>query len=282
MSNKIRRMEVFFLDDSSQKGMRDGMGTVVAAGGVLIEEQALRPLSIEIDAIAQEFGLPKDEELKWSPRKGTWLHGNLHGDSRNECFRQVLAAAAKYDVRAIVVCWDTGRTTLKGADAFARCVKYLFERMTVNITKRNAHAIVVADRPGGGKDQDDQFLSDFLTHFQNGTDYVDPDRILMNVLTTPSHLVRHLQLADLVTGITTAMVCGSTKYASKLFPEVQKILIRNNADGIAATGLKIVPDALVNLYHLVLGEEVLYKSGGAMGYRIPAPESPYFENSVMG
>ncbi len=152
--------------------------------------------------------------------------------------------------------------------------------MTVTINNRNAHAVAVADRPGGGKEQDDQFLSDFLTHFQNGTDYVDPDRILMNVLTTPSHLVRHLQLADLVTGITTAMVCGSTKYASKLFPEVKKILIRNKAQGIAATGLKLVPDELVNLYHLVLGEEVLYRGGGAMGYCIPAPKLPYFESQI--
>lgn len=268
-------MEVFFLDDSAQKGAREGMGTVVAAGGVLIDERALRPLSIKIDAIAESFGVPPQEELKWSPKKGSWLHGNLHGDARTECYRQVLAAAAESDARAIVVCWDTNRTSLKGADAFAKCVKYVFERMTVHLTKRNAHAIVVADRPGGGKDQEEQFLTDFLEHFQNGTDYVDPDRILMNVLTTPSHLVRHLQLADLVTGITTAMVSGQTKYASDLFPAVQKLLIRNHADGIAATGLKLMPNELVNVYHWVLGESLLHKGGGAISYRLPDRGFPY-------
>lgn len=273
-------MEVFFLDDSSQKGAREGMGTVVAAGGVLVGEEALRPLSVKIDAIAEAFGIPADEELKWSPKKGSWLHGNLHGEARNACFQQVLEAAVAHDARAIVVCWDTGQTSLKGADAFARCVKYLFERMTVHVTKRDAQAIVVADRPGGGKEQEEQFLTDFLEHFHHGTDYVDPERILMNVLTTPSHLVRHLQLADLVTGITTAMVCGQTKYAAELFPAVQKLLIRNHADGITATGLKLVPDELVNVYHWVLGEKLLHKGGGATSYRIPDKGFPYFEDAM--
>lgn len=49
----------------------------------------------------------------------------------------------------------------------------------------------------------------YLNRMTIGTDYVKRDRVLLNILTTPSHLVRGLQLADLVTGITTAAVAGN-------------------------------------------------------------------------
>ena len=145
----------------------------------------------------------------------------------------------------------------------------------MHLTKRDSHAIIVADRPGGGKDQEEQFLSDFLVHVQKGTEYVVPDRVLLNVLTTPSHMARHLQLADLVTGITTAMVCGGYKFAPSLFDLVRPLLILNHMDGIAATGLKVFPNDLINLYHWVLKEDFLHKGGGAISYRLPTPKLPY-------
>lgn len=273
-------MDIFFADDSTQKAAREGMGPVVAVGGVFVTELALRPLSSAIDLIATEYGVPPGEELKWSPKKGTWIHEKLHGDARQECYAKVLKAAAEHEVRGIVICWDTGRTTLKGADAFAKCIGYLFERMTVHLTKRDASAIMIADRPGGGKDQEDEFLSDFLAHVQNGTQYVVPDRILLNVLTTPSHLVRHLQLADLVTGITTAMVCGQEKYAGSLFDLVRPLLITNKMKCAGATGLKVFPDSLINLYHWVLKEDFLHKGGGAMSYKLPQADLLYAKDAV--
>jgi hypothetical protein len=268
-------MDIFFADDSTQKSVREDMGTVVALGGVFVEETALRSLSSSIDEIAKSFGIPHGEELKWSPRKGTWIHANLHGEQRTECYSQVLRAAAAHNTRGIVICWDTGRTTLKGEKAFNKCVDYLFERMSVHLEKRNTSAIVVADRPGGGKDQEEQFLSDFVSRIQDGTEYVVPDRILLNVLTTPSHLIRHLQLADLVTGITTAMVCGQHKFAAPLFDDVKRILIQNQFCTIGGTGLKLFPDQLINLYHHVLSEKTFWRVGKGAGIALPYPKFPY-------
>jgi len=268
-------MDIFFADDSTQKSAREGMGTVVAIGGVFVEESALRPLSTRIDEIAKEFGIPKEDELKWSPRKGTWIHSNLHADARTACYLKVLQAALEHNVRAIVICWDTGQTTLKGEKAFSKCVDYLFERIAVHLEKRDTTAILVADRPGGGKDQEEQFLSDFVTRVQNGTEHVVPDRILMNVLTTPSNLVRHLQLADLVTGITTAMVCGQYKYASPLFDSVRSILIQNHLGTIGGSGLKLFPDQLLNIYHHILKEKTFWRVGAGMGVILPYPKFPY-------
>lgn len=268
-------MEIFFADDSTQKGVRKGMGTVVALGGVFVDEGRLRPLTARLDAIAEEAGIPDGEEIKWSPRKGTWIYEKLHGDARTDCYRRVLEAAAEHEARAIVICWDTGRTTLKGSRAFDKCVDYLFERMTVHLEKRNANAILVADRPGGGKDQEEQFLADFVQRVQSGTVHVSPDRILLNVLTTTSSLVRHLQLADLVTGITTAMVCGLDKFAAPLFPTVQSLLIRNHLGGVSGTGLKLFPNELLNLYLHVLGEDTFWRVGKGAGVGLPYAKLPY-------
>jgi hypothetical protein len=179
-----------------------------------------------------------------------------------------------------VICWDTGRTTLKEQDAFDRCVGFLFERITVYLTKHGTSAIVVADRPGGGRDQETAFLHNFLERVQTGTEYVVPDRVLMNVLTTSSHLVRQLQLADLITGIATAMVCGRFDYAAPLFPAVNRLLIKNNMGGCAGTGLKLFPSELVNLYHWILKERVLYRGGGATGYHLPQVAHVYAKDEM--
>ena len=262
-------MDVFFADDSTQKGAREGMGQVIGLGGVFVSDAALRPLAAAIDGIARRFGIPDGEELKWSPRKGTWIYENLHDDRRRHCYAQVLQAAANLNVRAVVICWDTGQTWLKGKEAFRRCVTFLFERIAMHLTAENSTAILIADRPGGGKQQEDEFLGDFLRHVEQGTQYVVPHRVLLNVLTTPSHLMRHLQVADLVTGIATSMVCGSYAFAQPLFPHVRSLLIKNNMNHVGGTGLKIFPRQLINLYHWVLEEDFYFTGGGARAYPLP-------------
>jgi hypothetical protein len=270
-------MEVFFADDSTQKGARKGMGNVIGLGGILVGEGSLRALSDAVDGVANEFGIPRGEELKWSPRKGSWIYENLHDGDRRECYARVLQAASAHGVCAIVMCWDTGRTWLQGKDAFKRCVKYLFERMTMHLEEKNSHAILIADRPGGGKGQEEEFLQDFVAHVQDGTEYVDADRVLLNVLTTPSHLLRHLQVADLVTGITTSMFCGSYDYAAALFPHVQPMLIKHRTTGaVGGTGVKIFPRELINLYRWVLKEKSYHMGGGARSYPLPDRSCPYF------
>jgi Protein of unknown function (DUF3800) len=279
-------VEIFFADDSIQKVCkRERMGPLVGVGGVLVEEAEIRPLADAIDNIAAAFGIPKEEEIKWSPNRGSWIRGNLL-DNRTECYRQVLEAAYAHRAKAIVICNDTARTRDSAGEAFKRCLDYLFERLSMNLEDRERHALIVADRPGGGKIQEDEFLAYFLSRVEEGTQYVLPNRLLLNVLTTPSHMVRHLQIADLVTGITTAMVAGLETYAGPLFPFVKNLFIANRPGGIAGTGLKIAPDSprgnsLVNLYHWVLQEHLLHKGGGARAYPLPDPGFPFATNGLL-
>lgn len=115
-----------------------------------------------------------------------------------------------------------------------------------------------------------------------GTAFVPPDRIQLNILTTTSHLVRHLQLADLVTGITTAAVAGNP-FGLGLIGKVTPLFITNSLGTVGGTGLKLFPDELVNLYHHVIGEDVYAKASAMAGYGLPlerwskkGAELPYY------
>ena len=275
-------MELFFADDSTQKGVRPGMGKLVGFGGALFPDSAVRPFATEVNQVAKDFGIPPDEEIKWSPKRGSWIYDNLKGDDRTDCYRRILQSASGHGARTLVIVWDTGRTTLQGDKALEKCIDFAFERLSVNLSKRNEEALIVADRPGGGRKQEEGMLSKFLERVLLGTEYSVPDWCALNILTTPSKLLRQLQLADVITGITTAMVAGQYKYAYPLFPEVKSMLIMNYYGTIGGTGLKLFPDDLTNLYRWVLEEDTFWKVGQNSGFGLPASRYPYMEDGASG
>jgi hypothetical protein len=267
-------MHLFFADDSTQKGAREGMGKLVAFGGLLFPADRIREHTAAINAICKEEGLPDGTELKWSPARENWMWDNCKEGARERLYKRVLEATAAAGARGVVTVWDTGRTSLEGAAAFDKAVEYTFERVTIRLTQLNSHAVFIADRPGGGKDEDSEFLEHFVQRAESGTEYVGGDRLLLNCLTTPSHLVRQLQVADLVVGVTTAMVAGKYTYAKPLFAKIKPMLFENAMNGIiGGTGLKLVPDALTNLHLHVLGEDAYYR--GFSGVSLPWSNFPY-------
>jgi hypothetical protein len=247
-------MEFFFADDSVQRAKRLTMGRLVSLGGVFINEDAINPLGLAVDQIAAEFGIPPETEIKWSPGKDNWIYSNLLGKKREECYTRLVKAAGNFGAKALVVTWAQGRSSLKGDAAFQKCLHYAFERITIYLSKTNTNGIVVADRPGGGRSEEDKLLVSFLNRARFGTEFVLPERVLLNVLTAPSHMIRHLQIADLIVGVTTAMVGGLYDYAPPIFAEIKPMLVRNSFDLVGGTGLKICPDHLENLYYWVLKE----------------------------
>lgn len=180
----------------------------------------------------------------------------------------------------MVVAWDEGRTTLKGEKAFKKVIDFAFERIAMHLAKNEKLGVIVADRPGGGHKEDDQFLAEFLDRVNEGTEYVVPEHVPINILTTPSHLQRHLQVADLVTAITCAMVAGQTTYAKPYFPIIKGMLISNHHGYIGGTGLKVFPDELINLYHWVLEETHFVKVAMNAGFPIPRKGRPYAEEKA--
>ncbi len=271
-------MNFFFADDSAQKGCRSSMGKIVAFGGVLIAADQLRPLATKIDEIVAGFGVPNGEEIKWSPRKGSWIHSNLQGENRVSCYKEILNAAATSGCKAVVAVCDYEMRKLKPEWGFERCVNYALERVSTHLSNASQQAVIIADRPSGGHKEADQFLANFVENLSSSHNHMLAETFSLNMLTAQSHLSRHLQVADLVVAITTAMVAGQTKWAAEYFEIVKGMLLRNVMDYIGGTGLKIYPDKLLNLYHWVLGEHAFVKVANGLGSRLPDKSLLYFES----
>lgn len=269
-------MDIFFADDSVQKGHRSGMNQLVAMGGLCLREDAIRPLKDAVDALCDQAGVPSGTELKWSPGRNNWLRDNLQADERSRLFSGAVRAAGDLGGRVVVVVWDTGRPTLKNAAALRKVLDYLLERVTIHLGFQSRLGLVICDRPGGGHRTEDRLLADVLTTIEGGTEYVKSTQLVLNMVATPSHLSRQLQVADLVTGSTTAMVAGETRFASPIFAEVRKLMLKNSLGYIGGTSLKLFPDNLTNLYHYVLGEDVYVRPLARSGIPLPWKHLPYY------
>lgn len=271
-------MHFFFADDSAYKSSRQGMGKIVAFGGILVPAEGLRELSRRIDEVASHFGIPPGEEIKWSPRKGSWIYENLKDDARVSCYSSVLTAALEMGCKAVVVACDYEMRKLKPEWGFERCVTYALERVSTHVTNLKSEAVIIADRPSGGHKEADQFLGAFIEQLESNHNHMLESSFALNMLTAQSHMVRHLQLADLVVAITTAMVSGQVNWAQQYFDVIKPMFLTNSLGFIGGTGLKVYPDRLINLYHWVLGESYFSKAGAKMGWPLPNPKWAYATN----
>lgn len=269
-------MRIFFSDDSSRTGARDGMGRLEAFGGIHVADEVLGPLEERIMEARAAAELPPDAELKWSPSPGNPLR-DMDEETRRDLYCSVLNAVAEVDGTAIVAVVDTGRTSIEGDEALNWAVKFVFERFNTDLAKREEWGIVIPDQPGGGLEQEYEFLENFMSMVQEGTDYSPGDRILLNALPTPSRFVHHLQVADVVTSVTSAMVAGQYRYAAPVFEWVRPVMLRNAVGYIGGTGLKLFPRELVNLYHWLLGEDAFTKARSGLGNPLPDDQFPYGE-----
>ena len=269
-------MRVIFLDDSVRTGRREGMGKVVAIGGIIVDEDQLRPLSEAVDAIATRYKVPSGCELKWFPPRDNWIRNNLVDKPRHDCYAEILDAAHTHGAKALVVAIDTGRASQKGSAALLKAFEYAIERVQMRLENDGTLGLVVADRPGGGAGEDTRFLHEVLTMVEDGTVFVQAKQIVFNVVTTPSHLVRHLQIADLVVGITAALVAGDETYAAPIYPHVKQLLLRNSYGYIPGTGIKLWPNSLLNLHHWAFGDDTYMRAAWNSGHILPWWELPYF------
>lgn len=271
-------MQFFFGDDSKQSGARKGMGTVVAFGGIFFAQEHLLPFKSRCEEILAAAGVPDNEEVKWSPHRESWIYNNFKGREREDCYLALLRAAQSLGGRVIVVACEPERAGLKLEWGFERCLEYCLERISLHLKQTGNLGIVIADRPGGNKKGDEEFLSAALAKIEDDTNYIQKACLALPVLSAPSHLNRHLQIADLVTGITAAMVAGKSQFAGPLFAPIHEMMVQNTLGYVGGTGLKVYPDDLINLYHWVLGETEFSKASRMAAIPIPCNKIAYFEN----
>jgi hypothetical protein len=268
-------VDVFFADDSRQdRPSRPGMGPLVAIGGINVPAEEVGNISRQIDDICEHFGFPPKEEFKWSPSRDHWMYSNLHADGRRDFSCTILNLLRENDVIALVVIEDTSYNTATSAPSPEVDVVTMFlERVDKQCVRGDSQGFVIVDRPGGDRRDETKFLATCLETLQSGTTYVKPRHIAHNVISTPSHLSRLIQSADLVTSCTLATVSGEQTYAPAIFEAIRPLLDRDMGR-VGGIGVKIHPDyRYANLYHWVLQDSDFCKRGS--GSPLPLSSRAY-------
>lgn len=269
-------MDLFFADDSRQKSpSRPEMGSLVAIGGLHVPDKSVRTLERAIGTLCTDCGFPPGQMFKWSPGEELWMRTSLVEDRRRDFFNSVLTLAAMSEVTATVIIEDTGYqcATPDAPSPEVDVTRLFLERVEHLLKRKGAEGVVVVDRPSGGRADEDKFLANCLETVQSGTGYVKPERIVINVVSTPSKLVRLLQVADVITACTVAFVGGEDRHSPGVFPSIKRILDRQSGR-IGGVGLKIHPDTrYANLYHWLLGDNSFYKQ--QVGVKLPSTAYPY-------
>lgn len=249
------------------------MTPIVAAGGILVDCDAVLEIERSLNELCNRTGFPLGEEFKWSPTSGAWMRTNLVDAFRANFFVEVLEILKSKACKAIVVAEDTAFAPANGqVSPVLDVTKLLLER----VHQQCQSAIIVADRPGGKLANDDQYIAGCLDIIQNGTKYLKPNRIAFSV-TTNSKFVRLLQAADVVTACVTARVAGEGIYSPPIFNEIRQ-MFPHSTGRQGGIGLKIHPDGrYANLYHWLL-DDAEFPVAGRGNIPLPRQNRPYAQD----
>lgn len=221
-------------------------GQYVGVGGVAFHDDSIRGLFKMFGHTMESLGIPAPEELKWSPAKRSWVWENLVEDKRVEAYSAALNLLKTFDGTSIVSVVRRDMTSFDIARAKWESLRFVTERFQMFLqAQEDNDGIVIADFPGSGKDEK-RLLADYDEFRGKGTDYVRPANIVMNLLTTESHLNPGLQLADLVVGSATCMCTPQNERASRLWHLVKSTLYRSKDGYVPGCGLKVFPQEWAN------------------------------------
>lgn len=257
------------MDDSAQKGRRERQGKLIGLGAAVLAEDHIKPFADDFYSCYDQFDIPHDVELKWSPdSKADWFRANGRADVLQPLREAVLDAAIAHQVRAFASIWDEGaQKTMHGMGAEHWVVKFLFERIAMYMQNAEHLGLIVFDKPGGSHKDEDAWITDTRALTDLGTEFVKADSIVAAVLTAPSHHHPQLQLADLIAGSTIGAFAGN-RFAISLMPKLKEMFHRGGwGANIGGSGVKLYPDAVCNLYYWVLGDEDVTR--GNVGTPLP-------------
>jgi hypothetical protein len=242
----------------------------------VVRDEQIAPYSTALSAIRTELGIPENEEIKWKPPKGSYL-ASAGKEVITNLRTRMLQAAIDHDIRSIVVIIDHGAAykSRSAVEVGKELLKWLFERVTILLSKADDIGMMIADKPGGGPADEGRWLAETLRLTNDGTEYVEPGKIVLPILTAPSHHVPHLQLADLVAAASTAAVAGRPA-GLELKDLLRQLAHRNQYDFAWGAGIVLFPIEMVNLCYWAFGEETAFKVSMNSGFSLPDRRFSFF------
>jgi len=246
----VLTVNILFLDDTQQlKNQYVGIGGVIFHDGCLVDLFSLfKQKKVFHD-------IPPQEEIKWSPSKNSWIGQNLIDNNRISAYSDILALVRSFNGKIIVavIQRDGSKQSLK--EAKWKCIEFVTERFQFYLQIHDdKKGLIISDFPGSGKEEK-KLLHDYYQLLDIGTKYVKPSNIIMNLLTTESHLNPALQVADLVVGITTGMCTPCSDYAVPYWDIVKPNFHRSQTGKVVGCGLKVFPNEIIDDLHAKLFPE---------------------------
>ena len=243
-------MNILFVDDTEQLNRK-----YVGIGGVIFHDDYLNDLFSLFKQKKASHGIPPQEEIKWSPRKNSWIAKNLIGEKRISAYSDILGLVGSFKGKLIVAVVQRDVSKQSLIEARWECIEFVTERFQFYLqAHEDRKGLIIADFPGSGKEEK-KLLQDYYQLLEKGTKYVKPSNIVMNLLTTESHLNPSLQVADLVVGITTGMCTPQRRYALQYWDIVKRNFHRNQNSEVMGCGLKVFPNEIVEEIHATLFPE---------------------------
>ena len=227
-------MRFLFLDESGRIG-EDGL---FALGGISVHERDWHDLRDCWHAPLDAAGWPADREVKW--------HTIRTGAVPPALADAVVDALSRAPVTTYVTLLDLeqGRELPQFFETpertYGTALTFLSERFHRQLESEDELGVIVGD---SRHREDDQSLRRYFGALtENGTPYVQLDRIVEGLFLGPSHLSIGLQCADLVVSITAAAERGSGQargYLKKLLPLFAVHPATGELEGV---GLKRFPE----------------------------------------
>jgi hypothetical protein len=275
-------MRVAFLDDSEQTNPpRAGLGHLLAFAAAIFPEKDLTSFAEDLSGIVVGLGIPPDQEIKWNPPRRSFLRG-ADGQLVNALRRRMLEAALDHQVRTVTVIIDHSAVYRSSSkeQVGKTILKWLFERVSMHLGDQDDIGIMIADKPGGGAKEEKRWLADTLALTNDGTEYVQPGRVVLPVLTADSRHVSHLQLADLIAAATTGAIAGNPP-ALELGSLLAKLMHRHSLGDVNGAGLVLFPKEYNLLYHC-FGEAGASWPSMNSGYTLPWRDWAYATDDGLG
>jgi len=248
-------VNILFIDDTEQLKKQ-----YVGVGGVILRDDSINTLCALFRRKKELHGIPTEVEIKWSPPKSSWLRQNLIDENRISVYLDILDLLRSFDGKIIVAVIKRDELKQSVIEAKWKCIEFVTERFQFFLQEHeDRNGIIIADFPGSGREEK-ELLQNFYQLLEKGTYYVRPKNIVMNLLTTESHLNPALQLADLVVGITTGMCTPQRDYALPYWDTIKGNLHCSQNGEVMGCGLKVFPKEIVGEILATLFPEVIQES----------------------
>jgi hypothetical protein len=275
-------MRLAFLDDSEQTNPpREHLGHLLAFAAAIFPEESLAPFADDLSGICADLGIPPTDEIKWNPPKGSFLK-TADGPLVKTLRRQMLEAALDHQVRTVTVIIDHGAAykSLTKAQVGRTILGWVYEKVSMHLADHSDVGIMIADKPGGGAKEEKRWLDETLELTNDGTEYVNPGRIVLPIVTADSRHLRHLQLADFIAAATTGAIAGNPS-ALELGAYLAKLMHRHSLGDVNGAGLALWPPKFNLLYHC-FGETRCSRPSALAGCDLPNRDWAYGEDDGLG